>query len=460
MNNSMYGNLSAAGSGYGSMNGNSQMGSMYGDGDSVKKSNLRQTSSFKSNSSKKKGGGTADKDAKKSEGGKKVTTTKSATTSSTSAKPTTTTSSTEKKSTTPATTAKTSSTTTTTEKKSTAATSSTAKPSSTTATTEKKTTAPPSTAKTSAVTITQVQPETKAAPAVTPPATATAAPATNNAPRAANAPTITKAPAAAPTSVANPLSLSQPPATTATAAVPAAPMPVTYNPAPRPITQEYDDAVKTVLVNYGSNTNINSEVVVDFSEAHGQPFDLSKSDYLTHIVEQVNAGHSGAVLSLCGDGNVANIKYTEAVVTTMATNLMTKLETAARENQERFNVYMTGATFPVSNRDINANKKFVRKDLFAPLGFVKAAQFGVNPVYGSRLVNLTEKGIKNTNDVRSKIAHCVKGFQPKKDEMLVMQLFFTQIRTPNGRLRLFHYVCLYQPPPTDVSGGEPHVQHF
>ncbi|CAD2213625.1 hypothetical protein, conserved [Angomonas deanei] len=224
---------------------------------------------------------------------------------------------------------------------------------------------------------------------------------------------------------------SKPTTTTTTTAVAAEPpKPVTYNPAPRPITQEYDDAVKTVLVNYGSTTNINSEVVVDFSEAHGQPFDLSKSDYLTHIVEQVNAGHSGAVLSLCGDGNVANIKYTEAVVMAMATNLMTKLETAARENQERFNVYMTGATFPVSNRDINANKKFVRKDLFAPLGFVKAAQFGVNPVYGSRLVNLTEKGIKNTNDVRSKITHCVKGFQPKKDEMLVMQLFFTQIRTP------------------------------
>ncbi|EPY17592.1 hypothetical protein AGDE_16164 [Angomonas deanei] len=206
----------------------------------------------------------------------------------------------------------------------------------------------------------------------------------------------------------------------------------------RVINKALDDNVTGVVVHATKNSKVTiaeKKVKVDgkeftFTETHAAEngtYDFNKSDVLKHLTEQAHCAHVSSLLSFCGDNNAANVKVTEKVVTDMAVNIIKRLECSAKENKEKFKVFLSGGAFPASNRATPGACQV--KDVLAKTTLTNKAQFGTNPIYGSCLLNITEEEIKTSADVAPKISKCVKNFNLKDDESLVLQLNVTQIRS-------------------------------
>ncbi|CAD2213612.1 serine/arginine repetitive matrix protein 2 [Angomonas deanei] len=206
--------------------------------------------------------------------------------------------------------------------------------------------------------------------------------------------------------------------------------------ADRTITKKYTPTVHTVVVNNSKSLKVSArdgtvtlegkEYKVSETQTNNCPFDLSKSDYLTHLTEEVHAGRMVSVVSLCGDNNRANVEVTEQVAIEMATNIIQRLEAAAKANHEQYQAHFIGAAFPTTNR---TDDEMLVRDVQGS-GEPMPALFATNPITAVTLAGMVRTTAKVSTDVAPIIQSCVKAFDTTKDEMLVIQMHITQVRAP------------------------------
>ncbi|CAD2213611.1 hypothetical protein AGDE_17002 [Angomonas deanei] len=204
----------------------------------------------------------------------------------------------------------------------------------------------------------------------------------------------------------------------------------------RNISKKFDNNIHTIVVNNSKSRKVSvqgqkvdvsgTKYTVTETHSNPNPFVLSQSDYLTHLTEQAHCSHVCCLISLCGNNNKTNVSFTESVAIEMTTNIMKRLEAAKRKDKENFFVTLTGAAFPTSNR---TQDKVMVKDV---LGDAKPipAKFAANPVTTTSVANVKEESVKSSEDPQKLIKKCVKGFDKKDDEMLVIQMHVTQVRKP------------------------------
>ncbi|EPY17600.1 hypothetical protein AGDE_16177 [Angomonas deanei] len=127
----------------------------------------------------------------------------------------------------------------------------------------------------------------------------------------------------------------------------------------RNVTKQFDDNIHTIVINNSKSSKVTAKdntvqyegksFKVTETQTDNSPFDLSKSEYLTHLTERVHCGHVSSVISLCGDNNKANVELTEKIAVEMISNIIKRAECAVKESKEKFVATVSGVTFPSSN---------------------------------------------------------------------------------------------------------------
>ncbi|CAD2213620.1 hypothetical protein ADEAN_000106300 [Angomonas deanei] len=122
----------------------------------------------------------------------------------------------------------------------------------------------------------------------------------------------------------------------------------------------------------------------------------------------------------------------------MIGNIIKRAECAVKESKEKFVATVSGVTFPSSNR---SGEDVMVKDVLSSGGPAQA-KFATNPITGPNLQDIKEEKVADEKAVAAVVSKCVKNFDIKNDEMLVVTLNLTQIRAPKN-VYVTSFMCLF-----------------
>ncbi|KPI88092.1 hypothetical protein ABL78_2822 [Leptomonas seymouri] len=191
------------------------------------------------------------------------------------------------------------------------------------------------------------------------------------------------------------------------------------------LTKQVNDNVHVVaiaptasLVNSSDKTVSIDSVKYVMDEVFVGPVDVEKSDLLSDIVEQTQCGHNVSLLVLCGSQ-----KYERCIATVEAV-IRRMMEGFASEDTQVTQVMVSAVVFPESDKIVDLLQEGKKAE---PV----KAELGSNPIYGSCVMNTSEKRVETAEAAAGVVKSAAKGAAERG--IVVVTYKIKQIRPATGQ---------------------------